>query len=64
MGSGKTSHRIDQEGFAAASFHLVDLANRSSIRRSRCNNFAQLLDVKFDTSLQELLLLVYQETAV
>lgn len=53
-----------QKGFAEASFHLVDFANRSSIFCKRRNHVTQFSNVKVNAPLQELLLLIHQEPAV
>ena len=53
-----------QKGFAESSFHLFDTADRRSPYGNRHDHVAQLLNVKLNPSLQELLLLIHQETAV
>ena len=53
-----------QKGFAEASFHLVDFANRGSIFCKRRNHVTQFSNVKVNVSLHKLLLLVHQEPTV
>lgn len=53
-----------QKGFAEASFHLIDFANRSSIFGKRRDHVTQFSNIEVNAPLQKLLLLVNQEPAI
>lgn len=53
-----------QESFNKVSLHFIDFAHRRSILCKRCNHITQLLDVRFYTSLQDMLLFVYHKPAI